>query len=233
MANTSDAKATVARAVEHFGSLDIVVANAGNIRHAAFPALEEADLRAILDVHVLGSYHVTRAAWPIFAAKRYGRIVLTTSQVGFWGKVDSVAYGTAKMAVIGLMHGMRLSAAPLGIHVNCIAPLAWTRMGGVFPQTLAPHIDPARVAAAVAYLASDTCALSGEVVIAGGGHFALARMLESRGIDIDDPEAVSAELVRDRLGDISDMAGALAYPDALTAVGATFDKLRRLTERSE
>jgi NAD(P)-dependent dehydrogenase (short-subunit alcohol dehydrogenase family) len=227
VATQDDAHAMVAAAIDQFGALDIVVCNAGNIRHAVFPALAPEDLRAILEVHVIGSYLVTRAAWPGMAARRYGRIVLTTSQVGFWGKIDSVAYGVAKMGVIGLMHGMRLSAAPLGIKVNCISPLAWTRMGGVFPEPLAAHIDPERVAAAVAYLCSAECALEGETVIAGGGHFALARMLETRGIDVHDPRTVSAELVRSRLAEIADIRDPLAFPDALTAVGAVFERLRK------
>ena len=73
----------------------------------------------------------------MLAARRYGRIVFTTSQVGFYGKVDSVAYGAAKMGVIGLMHGVRLSAEPLGIKVNCISPFALTRLGDIFPKEIA------------------------------------------------------------------------------------------------
>ena len=109
--------------------------------------------RNVLDVHLTGTFLVTQAAWPILAARRYGRIVFTTSQVGFYGKVDSVAYGAAKMGLVGLMHGLRLSAEPLGIKVNCISPFALTRLGDIFPKDIADYIDPAQVAAAVALLA--------------------------------------------------------------------------------
>jgi hypothetical protein len=189
------------------------------------------DLRNVIDVHPVGSFLITQAAWPILAAKRYGRIVFTTSQVGFYGKIDSVAYGTAKAGVIGLMHGVRLSADPLGIKVNCISPFALTRLGDVFPKDIADYIDPAQVAAAVALLCSEACPLSGEIVIAGGGHFATARTLESRGIDIDNPSEVSAEAIAARFAEISDMRDPLLFPDALKAVGSTFDRVKSRAAR--
>jgi len=142
--------------------------------------------------------------------------------------VDSVAYGAAKMGVIGLMHGVRLSGEPLGIKVNCISPFALTRLGDAFPKDIAEQIDPAQVAAAVALLASEACPVSGEIVIAGGGHFAIARALESRGIDMDDPADVSAETIGRRLGEIRDMRDPLHYPDALAAVGTTFARVKRI-----
>jgi NAD(P)-dependent dehydrogenase (short-subunit alcohol dehydrogenase family) len=222
------AGAMVQRAVDAFGGLDIVVNNAGNNRRNTFANTTLEDLRATLDVHLVGAFLVTQAAWPVLAKRRNGRIVFATSQVGFYGKVDSVAYGTAKMALVGLMHGIRLSAEPLGIKVNCISPFALTRMGDVFPKDIADYIEPAQVAAAVALLASEQCPVSGEIVIAGGGHFATARTLESRGIDIDNPADVSAEALAARWREISDLRDPLLYPDALTAVGVTFARAKGL-----
>jgi len=220
--------AMVKKAVVEFGGIDIVVNNAGNNRRNAFADTTLDDFESVMGVHVLGSFRVTKAAWPHMAAKRYGRIVFTTSQVGFYGKVDSLAYGVAKAGTIGLMHGLKLSADPLGIKVNCISPFALTRLGDIFPKEIADFIDPAQVAAAVALLSAEDCPLSGEILIAGGGHFALARTVETRGIDIDDPKAVSAETLAARLGEIGDFAEPLVYPDALKAVGATFDRVKRL-----
>ena len=159
--------------------------------------------------------------------------MFTTSQVGFYGKVDSVAYGAAKAGVIGLMHGVRLSADPLGIKVNCISPFALTRLGDIFPKDIADYIDPAQVASAVALLCSEACPVSGDIMIAGGGHFATARTLESRGIDIDDPAEVSAEAIAARLAEISDMRDPLLFPDALKAVGSTFDRVKSLAAKRE
>lgn len=219
------ARELVALAVAQFGRVDILVNNAGNNRRAIFPSVQLDDMRAILDVHLIGPMLLSQAVYPHMVARRHGRIVLTTSQVGFQGKVDSVAYGAAKNAVIGLMHGMKLDATRHGVLVNCISPFALTRMGGIFPKELAHWIDPSQVAAAVAWLCSDECTLSGEILIAGGGHFARACTLESQGIDVEG--AVSAELIRRRWKSISSMRGALTYADALQAVGATFSKLKQ------
>ena len=231
VADPKAAAAMVQRAVDAFGKLDIVVNNAGNNRRNTFPDTTLEDLRNVIDVHLIGSFLVTQAAWPILAAKRYGRIVFTTSRVGFYGKVDSVAYGAAKAGVIGLMHGVRLSADPLGIKVNCISPFALTRLGDIFPKDIADYIDPVQVASAVALLCSEGYPVSGDIVIAGGGHFATARTLESGGIDIDDPAEVSAEAIVARLAEISDMRDPLLFPDALKAVGATFDRVKSLAAK--
>jgi NAD(P)-dependent dehydrogenase (short-subunit alcohol dehydrogenase family) len=228
VADPAAANAMVRLAVDSFGTLDILVNNAGNNRRNVFAETSLEDFRNVLDVHLTGTFLVTQAAWPVFAARRYGRIVFTTSQVGFYGKVDSVAYGAAKMGIIGLMHGVRLSADPLGIKVNCISPFALTRLGDVFPKEIADYIDPAQVAAAVALLCGEACPVSGEVVVTGGGHFATARMLESRGIDIDNPAEVSSEVIARRFAELSDMRDPLLYPDALAAVGATFERVKRL-----
>jgi NAD(P)-dependent dehydrogenase (short-subunit alcohol dehydrogenase family) len=225
------ARAMVARAADAFGGLDIVVNNAGNNRRNTFADTTLEDLRNVLDVHLVGTFLVTQAAWPVLAARRAGRIVFTTSQVGFYGKVDSVAYGAAKMGLVGLMHGLRLSAEPLGIKVNCISPFALTRMGDIFPKDIADFIDPAQVASAVSLLASEQCPVSGEIVIAGGGHFATARTLESRGIDIDDPADVSAEAIAARWQEIADLRDPLLYPDALAAVGTTFARVKALAAK--
>jgi NAD(P)-dependent dehydrogenase (short-subunit alcohol dehydrogenase family) len=231
VADPDAARAMVRCAVDAFGGLDIVINNAGNNRRNTFADTTIEDFRNILDVHLTGTFLVTQAAWPILAARRYGRIVFTTSQVGFYGKVDSVAYGAAKMGLVGLMHGLRLSAEPLGIKVNCISPFALTRLGDVFPKDIAAFIDPVQVAAAVALLSSEMCPVSGEIVIAGGGHFATARTLESRGIDIDNPADVSAEAVAARLSEIADMRDPLLYPNALAAVGATFARAKTLAAK--
>lgn len=227
IAQPDQAKALVDLAVSTFKSVDIVVNNAGNNRRATFPDMTLEDFRAVLDVHLLGAFSLTQAAYPHMVARQYGRIVLTTSQVGFYGKVDSVAYGAAKNALIGLMHGIKLDAARHGILVNCISPFAWTRMGDIFPKEIAPLIDPQQVAAAVAWLCSEACKLNGEIFIAGGGHFARAVTQESRGIDIENPDDITTEAIRRRWKKIANMRGALVFPDALKAVGATFDALKK------
>ncbi|MCW5770171.1 MAG: SDR family NAD(P)-dependent oxidoreductase [Rhodospirillaceae bacterium] len=228
VSDPAGAEAMVQRAVAAFGSIDIVVNNAGTHRRAVFGEVVPEDFVDVLNVHLVGAFRVSQAAWPHMAKQRRGNIVFTTSQTAFYGKVDSVSYAAAKAGLIGLMQAMRQSAEPLGIKVNCISPFALTRMAYHFPTEIAPLIDPAQAAAAVVLLASDDCPLSGEILVAGGGHFAVARIVESRGIDIDDPQEVTPEMMRRRLAEIGDLAKPQVFGDSLQAVGATFDRLKRL-----
>lgn len=229
VADADAASAMVAAAVDRWGAIDVVVNNAGQMRKLSFSEASAADVADHFSVHVLGSFLVSRAAWPHMVRARSGRIVLTTSQVGMYGQLDAAAYGAAKMGVMGLLHAMKLEAADHGIQVNAIAPFALTRMGeGTFPEAMRPFIDPGLVAPAVVWLASDRCDWNGEVLIAGGGHFARARTIESRGVDFDDPAALDAEAVDAAIARIGDMAEPLMPGDALGAVGQTFTRLANL-----
>lgn len=228
VADPEAARALVELALSRWGRLDVVVNNAGNSRHGLLPETPVEDFRAILDVHLTGSFLVTQAAYPAMVKAGYGRIVLTSSQVGFFGKIDSLAYAAAKAGLLGFMHAVKLDSVKHGILINAISPFALTRMGAIFPKELERLIDPAQVAAGVAWLASDACTLNGEILVAGGGHFAVARTYESRGIDLADPTAASAEIVAARWAEIADMKDALIYPDALQAVGVTFARLKKM-----
>jgi hypothetical protein len=228
VSNPEEAEALVAKALERWGRIDIIVNNAGNQRFLHFGETGRADYDSLLDIHLGGTFNVTRAAWPHMSERRYGRLVFTTSQVGFYGQVDAVAYGAAKAGIMGLMHGIKLDCLAAGIRVNCISPFAFTRMvADLFPRELATAIAPEHVSAGVAYLASRECRLNGEVLIAGGGHFAIARTIETRGIDIDDPARITADTVAAEIGTITDTSRFELYPDALAAVGVTFERLKR------
>ena len=221
-----EVRALVDRAMERWGRVDVAICNAGNMRKLRFSETDEADLASHLSTHVIGSFLLAKSVWPHMIRRRYGRIVMTTSQVGLYGQLDAAAYGAAKMAIIGLMHGMKLEAAETEIAVNCISPFAMTRMAsGTFPAKVIPFIDPACVAPAVAYLASRECDLHGQVLIAGGGHFAIAGTVETKGLDIGDPALISPESIRDELATISDFTDPERYSDALSAVQKTFNRL--------
>jgi NAD(P)-dependent dehydrogenase (short-subunit alcohol dehydrogenase family) len=174
IADTSDvatvpgADALVATAVERFGRLDILINNAGIIDWAGMPEVDTDNLARHLDVHVGGSFHTTRAVWPRLVEQGYGRIVMTTSSAIF-GRPDNTSYATAKGAVIGLARNLMTTGAPHGIKVNLIAPGAATRMAG--EAFGGPQMSPELVAPIVAYLAHESCPVSGEIYSAGFGRF--------------------------------------------------------------
>src|SRR6185437_11316236 len=95
------AAALIATAIDQFGRVDALVNNAGIIRWAKFPEADAENVDQHLAVHLWGSFHTSRAAWPHFVEQGYGRIVNTTSS-GMFGLPNNVGYATAKAAVIGL-----------------------------------------------------------------------------------------------------------------------------------
>jgi NAD(P)-dependent dehydrogenase (short-subunit alcohol dehydrogenase family) len=168
VATAAGGEAVVATAIERFGRLDVLVNNAGIIQWAGMPDVDEANLARHLAVHVGGSFHPTRAAWPHLVAQGYGRIVMTTSSAIF-GLPENTSYATAKGAVIGLARNLMTAGAPHGIKVNLIAPGAATRMAG--EGFGGPQMSPDLVAPMVAYLVHESCPVSGEIYSAGFGRF--------------------------------------------------------------
>jgi NAD(P)-dependent dehydrogenase (short-subunit alcohol dehydrogenase family) len=164
-------------AVEHFGGIDIVVNNAGNMVWGSLPEATIETIDAHYAVHVRGSFNTLHAAWPYFLEKNYGRAILTTS-VGMFGLMDNIGYAIAKASMIGMAKSLTVGRKDADININCIAPNAMTRLAARTEDEQAqlapppPAMDPVEVAPMVAYLAHESCPVSGEVYVAGGGRFA-------------------------------------------------------------
>lgn len=165
------AQALVDAAVERFGRLDVLVNNAGIIRWAGVPDADADNLDQHLAVHVGGSLHTTRAAWPHMVEQQYGRIVMTGS-AGMFGLPHNVSYASAKGGVVGLTRSLATAGAPHGIKVNVLAPAAFTRMAGTPADEPPPEMAPELVAPMAAFLAHEACPVSGEIFAAGAGRFA-------------------------------------------------------------
>ena len=146
----------VKTAVDAFGTVDIVINNAGILRDISFQKMTERDWDLIMLVHLKGAFSVTRAAWNIMREKNYGRIVNTGSSAGIFGSFGQVNYSTAKLGLWGFTQSLAKEGAKRNIRVNCIAPLAGTRMTEtVMPAEVVAALKPDFVAPFVAYLSSD------------------------------------------------------------------------------
>ena len=177
VATVDGAQTLVDTAVERFGRLDILINNAGIMRWAGFPDADQDNLASHLAVHTVGSFNTTRAAWPHMVEQGYGRIVMTTS-TGIFGLPKNLSYATAKAAVIGLTRSLKTAGTRHGIKINCIAPAAFTRMAGQpganatsSESADASPMSPDLVAPMVAFLAHESCPVSGEIYAAGAGRF--------------------------------------------------------------
>jgi NAD(P)-dependent dehydrogenase (short-subunit alcohol dehydrogenase family) len=207
VASPVGAHALIGAAVENFGRLDILINNAGIIKWAGFPEVDQANLERHLAVHVLGSFNTTRAAWPHMVEQGYGRIVMTTSS-GIFGLPKNLSYATAKAAVIGLTRSLATTSAAHGIKVNLIAPAAFTRMAGPAAETNEPDatspMSPDLVAPLVAFLAHEACPVNGEMYAAGAGRFSRIFIATAPGYVTADPTienvADNWELINDEKG---------------------------------
>lgn len=199
-------QAMVDTAVAAWGRVDILVNNAGILRDKSFANMTLEDFRLVLEVHVMGAVHCTKAVWGHMRDQKYGRIVLTTSSSGLYGNFGQSNYGAAKMALVGLMQTLALEGAKYDIRVNCLAPSAATAMtdGLMTPQELA-ELRPESVSPGLAALVGDE-APTRMILLAGAGSFECAHITMTHGVFIGDA-ADLASTVRDRLDAIRARAG--------------------------
>lgn len=198
---------------DHFGSIDILIHNAGIVRRGGLAELSYADFETVLDVHLRGAFHVVRAAFPHMCAANYGRIVLTGSINGLYGNAGVVNYSVAKAGMIGLSNVAAIEGAAHGVKSNIILPGAVTRMAEGLDTSAYPPMDPELVAPAVGYLAHQDCAVSGEMLIAMAGRVARAYTMETVGVFQPD---WTIEQIADRLEGIRDTQDALLFPPVPT-----------------
>jgi NAD(P)-dependent dehydrogenase (short-subunit alcohol dehydrogenase family) len=174
--------AIVQAALDAWGRIDIVIHNAGNTRFDDFATITDEAFRSILDVHLLGAFHVTRAAFPHMAAADYGRVVLTGSIGGLYTMPQTAGYAVAKSGMIGLNNIVAIEGAEHGIKSNVILPGAVTRMAEGLDTSQYPPMTPDMVAPVVGYLAHEDCAVTAELYVAMAGRVARAYVGETRGV---------------------------------------------------
>src|SRR6201999_2648456 len=115
-------------ALQHYGGVDILIHNAGNVLRGSLKEMRYEEFDAVLDGHLRGAFNVVRAAFPVMCKAGYGRIVLTSSIGGLYGNHDVANYAAAKAGVIGLSNVAALEGAPDDVTCNAIVPAAVTRM---------------------------------------------------------------------------------------------------------
>ena len=167
------ARAIVGTAIDHFGRVDVVVNNAGIIRDKIFHKMSADDWTKVIDVHLNGSFFVSRAAAEFFRNQESGAFVHITSTSGLIGNFGQANYSAAKLAILGLSKSIALDMARYNVRSNCLAPFAWSRMTEDMPSeteaqrariALLKQMTPAKNAPLAVFLGSDAASsVNGQV----------------------------------------------------------------------
>jgi NAD(P)-dependent dehydrogenase (short-subunit alcohol dehydrogenase family) len=207
-------QAMVKQAVDTWGRVDILVNNAGILRDKSFAKMELADFRLVMDVHLMGAVHCTKAVWPYMNEQKYGRILMTSSSSGLYGNFGQSNYGAAKLALVGLMQTLSIEGAKNNIRVNSLAPTAATRMTeDLMPPAVLEALKPEAVVPAMLVLVAES-APTRTILCAGAGSVEAAHITLTQGawigLDAQSPERLAEQLaqVRDRLGEAVPESGA-------------------------
>ncbi len=209
VATAAGGQAIVEAALDHFGRLDILIHNAGNIRRGSLKEMSYEDFDAVVDVHLRGAFHVVRPAFPLMCEAGYGRVVLTSSIGGLYGNHDVANYAVAKAGVIGLSNVVALEGAAEGVKSNVIVPAAVTRMADGLDISAYPPMRPELVAPVVGWLCHESCSINGEMLVAIAGRVARAVVAETPGLY---RRSWSIEEVADNVDAIRDTGAPLMFP---------------------
>jgi NAD(P)-dependent dehydrogenase (short-subunit alcohol dehydrogenase family) len=207
----------VARTAMKWGSVDLLVANAGILRDSTLVKMEPADFSKVIDVHLIGAFNCCKAAWDGMRSRKYGRIVLTTSGSGLFGNFGQANYAAAKAGIVGLMHVLGEEGRKYNVRVNAISPTAATRMTEeLIPAEAAALLKPEAVTPAVLFLLGEE-APTRTIIGAGAGSFARIEVLESPGVHLA-PMEWTPDAIAAHFGRINDMTGARQLDGAFAQI---------------
>jgi NAD(P)-dependent dehydrogenase (short-subunit alcohol dehydrogenase family) len=188
VATPEGAAAIVKTALDAYGSVDIVVNNAGIVFNVPFEQLADHDYEKVIDVNLMGPIWVSKAAWPHMKKKNYGRIVNITSGSMF-GFAQQASYAASKGGVLSLTRALAAEGERFGIKVNAVSPAGFTRMVIGSQEEDCPtyqgtknYMLPELVSPAVAYLAHEDCPVTGECLDVMGGAVKRVYFMMTNGI---------------------------------------------------
>ena len=174
-------QAMVQQAMDAWGRVDILVNNAGILRDKSFAKMEIEDFELVLNVHLMGAVHCCKAVWPIMNAQKYGRIIMTTSSSGLYGKLWPVQLRRGQDGAGGLDANLVHRRRQERHRVNCLAPTAATQMTqGLMPEAASAALQPEAVVPALPVLASAD-APNRTILCAGAGTFEAAHITLTEG----------------------------------------------------
>lgn len=197
----------VKTAVDTFGTVDILINNAGILRDKSFLKMTEEEWDLVIAVHLKGAFCVTQPAVKVMKEKNYGRVVFTSSTSGLYGNFGQTNYGAAKLGLVGIMNTLKLETAKYNIKVNTIAPTAWSRMTeDIIPEEMGKKLKPQFNEPLVLYLCSEENEVNGMIFAMGAGWYGRTAIVSGNGVCIGDADRpITVEEIRDNFDKISSL----------------------------
>ena len=221
-------KAIIQTGYDAFGRVDILINNAGNNIQNSFRKMTVEEFTAVVDVHLMGAVYCTRAAWQGMLDQQYGRVVMTTSAAGLFGGHGLGNYAAAKIALVGLMNTLKLEGRNRNITVNCIAPMATTRMSTeAMDDKTGPLLQPEFVSAVVGLLCAEEHTGTGDIISAGAGYYSKIGIIEGAGVCLGADKVPAPEAIAGRWAEICDLSQAQPFDDAFGSVAFSMRKVLR------
>ncbi|GMM53581.1 bifunctional hydroxyacyl-CoA dehydrogenase/enoyl-CoA hydratase [Maudiozyma humilis] len=202
-------------AIQKFGRVDVLVNNAGILRDRSFAKMTQQEWDAVMQVHLIATFAMTKAVWPVFLQQKGGYIINTTSTSGIYGNFGQANYAAAKAAILGFSKTLAVEGLKKGIRVNAIAPHAETAMTKTIfgEKELKNHFDASQVSPMVVLLASDELQIlnkadrgvTGQLFEVGGGWCGQTRWERSAGY-VALGDSITPELIRDNWSEITNFS---------------------------
>lgn len=216
VATESGAKNLVDCAIKNFNRVDILINNAGILRDKSFAKMTIDDWDQVCNIHLRGSFLITKLCWPIMRQQEHGRIVMTSSTSGLYGNFGQANYAAAKMGLIGLSNTLAIEGEKANIHCNTVVPMAASRMTqDILPEELSQRLGPAYVAPLVAWLCHKECEENGAIYEAAGKWFGRHSLQRGKGKYISEiskfpyqQDERAIELIAKNWNEVSNLDGA-------------------------
>ena len=216
----------VKTALESFGTVDILINNAGIIRDHSLTKMTESEWDSVQEVHLKGAFCVTKAAFEVMKEKNYGRVLFTTSGVALYGNFGQANYAAAKMGLVGFMNVLNIEGAKYNIKLNTIAPNAVSRMTEkLFPPNMAEKLKPEHITPLVLFLVSEDNPDSGMIFNCMGGWYSRTAIMCSNGVLLGDgTRDISVEEIKENWEKIQ----SLEDPKPINNIGESFGYIAKL-----